>query len=65
MKMLYTPINSIVVLATLGNIFGKLKDKQMETDKAGKRIIIMLVIFVIMLVIESTYIGGFVADMLG
>ena len=65
MKLLFTPINSMIVFGTLGNIFGKLKDKVIETDKAGKRIIIMIAIFIILLIIEASYISGFVSDMLG
>lgn len=64
MKLLFTPINSMIVFATLGNIFGKLKDNVIGMDKAGTRVIIMLVIFIIMLVIEASYIGGFVKDIL-
>ena len=64
MKMIFTPINAMIVLATLGNIFGKLKDKAIETDKAGKRILIMVIVLIIVLVIESNYVGGFVHDIL-
>lgn len=64
MKMIFTPINAMIVLATLGNVFGKLKDKAIEIDKAGKRIVIMLVVFIIVLVVESNYVGGFVHSLL-
>ncbi|MCI8519690.1 MAG: hypothetical protein HFJ51_06620 [Clostridia bacterium] len=65
MQLLFTPINSMIVFGVLGNIFGKLKDKAIEADKAGKRVIIMLAIFIVILVIEASYIGGFVRDILG
>lgn len=65
MQLLFTPINSMIVFATLGNIFGKLKDKAIDTDKAGKRIIIMIAVFIVLLIIEASYIGGFTTDMLG
>lgn len=64
MKMIFTPINAMIVLATLGNVFGKLKDKAIETDRAGKIILIMLVVLIVVLVIESNYVGGFVHDLL-
>ena len=64
MKMMFTPINSMIVLATLGNVFGKLKDKAMETDKAGKVILIMMIILIVVLVVESNYVGGFVHSLL-
>lgn len=61
MKLLLTPINSMVVLATLGNTFGKVKDKIIETDKAGKCIVILAVIFIIMLIFEFNYTGSFMS----
>lgn len=64
MKLLFTPINSMIVFGSLGNIFGKLKENTIGTDKAGTRVIIMLVALVIMLVIEASIIGGFVKDIL-
>lgn len=64
MKLIYTPINSMIVLGTLGNVFGKLKDHSLETDKIGKRLMIMIVLFIIVLVVESSYLGGFVQDIL-
>lgn len=65
MKWIFTPINSMVVLGILGNVFGKIKDKVIDTSKAGKRIIILLVIFIIMLIFETNYIGGFIQSLLG
>lgn len=65
MKWIFTPINSMVVLGTLGNVLGKVKDKIIDTSKAGKRIIILLVIFIIMLIFETNYIGGFIQSLLG
>ena len=65
MKLIFTPINSMIVLASLGNTFGKVKDKAIGTDKAGKRIIIMLVVFVLVLIFESSYIADFIHGLLG
>jgi len=65
MKLIFTPINSMVLLASIGNIFGKVKDKVYGTDKAGKKFIIVLVIFVILLIFEKSYIGDFISGLLG
>ena len=54
----------MIVLATLGNVFGKLKDRAIETDKAGKVILIMMIILIVVLVVESNYVGGFVHSLL-
>ncbi len=64
MKAIFTPVNSIIVLATLGNVFSKVKDKVIDTNQAGKRIIILLIIFIIILVFETSYIGGFIQNLL-
>lgn len=64
-KAIFTPINSIIILSTLGNTFGKVKDGVIDTDKAGKRIIIMLVIFLLILIFEANYIGNFIQILLG
>lgn len=60
MKLIFTPINSMILLASLGNIFGKVKDRVYGTDKAGKRVIIVFVVFIILLVFEKGYMGNFV-----
>ncbi|MCI8291700.1 MAG: hypothetical protein HFJ25_05600 [Clostridia bacterium] len=64
-KLIFTPINSMIVLASLGNIFGKVKDQVIDTSKAGMRIIILLVVFVLLLVFEVSYIGDFITGLLG
>ena len=64
-KLLFTPINSIVLLASMGNTFGKIKDQSIEIDKAGKRMIIILVVFIVLLIIEANYMGGFISNLLG
>ncbi|MDE5830387.1 MAG: hypothetical protein K2H53_01530 [Clostridia bacterium] len=64
MKFIFTPINSMIVLATLGNVFGKVKDEIIDTNKAGKRIIILLIVFIIILVFETNYIGSFIQNLL-
>ncbi len=64
-KAIFTPINSIIILSTLGNVFGKVKDGVISTDKAGKRIMIILVIFLLVLIFEANYIGDFIQILLG
>ncbi len=64
-KMIFTPINAIILLAPLGNIVGKAYDKEIETESAGKRILALLIIFVIIIVFETNYIGNFITNLLG
>ena len=64
-KMIFTPINALILLAPLGNTFGKAYDKTIEADSAGKRIIALLIIFVIIIIFETNYIGDFISNLLG
>lgn len=64
-KLIFTPINAMIVLSVLGNTFGKVKDKVIGTDKAGKRIIILLIVFIAILIFEAGYIGDFMRGLLG
>lgn len=64
-KLIFTPINAMLVLSVLGNTFGKVKDQAIGMDKAGKRIMILIVVFVVLLVIEASYIGGFMKYLSG
>lgn len=64
-KMIFTPINSMLGLASLGNVFGKAKDQIIDTDKAGKRLIIIIIAFIIVLVFEKGYISDFIHGVLG
>lgn len=65
MKLIFTPINAMIVLSTLGNTFGKAKDQVIDAGQAGKRIIILLVLFILILVFETNYIGSFIQGLLG
>lgn len=64
-KMIFTPINALIFLAPLGNIVGKAKDKIITTESAGKRILILLIVFVIIVIFEANYIGSFITNLLG
>ena len=65
MKMIFTPINAMIIVSAIGNVFGKAKDQIISTDKAGKRLIIVIVAFILILVYESNYIGRFITELLG
>ena len=46
-KMIFTPVNGMIGLSLIGNTFGKAKDKVISTDKAGRRLMGILIIFII------------------
>ena len=64
-KMIFTPINAMVVLSSLGNTFGKAKDQYITTDKAGKRLVIILIAFIVIVIFEINYIKDFITGVLG
>jgi len=64
-KMIFTPINALILLAPLGNIFGKAYEKIITTYSAGRRIAVLLIIFVIIIIFETNYIGSFITNLLG
>ena len=64
-KMIFTPINAIIFLAPLGNIFGKTRDNIITTTIAVRRLLILLVFFVIIIISETNYIGSFISNLLG
>lgn len=37
MKLIFTPINSIILLASLGNVFGKVKDKVIRNRQSRNK----------------------------
>ncbi len=63
-KLIFTPTNAIMFLTVLGNTFGKLKDKVIEEDKAKKRLLFILIAFVVILIFESSYIKNFITGVL-
>ncbi len=64
-KMIFTPINAMIVISSIGNTLGKVKDKVISTDKAGKKLIIILIAIILIFIFESNYIGSFINDLLG
>lgn len=63
-KIIFTPINALIILAPLGNLFGKVYDKVIDTSKASRRLIIMLVIYIVVLIFEANYIESFILNLL-
>ena len=64
-KMFITPINAIIILTPIGNIVGKVYDEVITTKVATRRIAIFLVIFILALLFEASYIGSFINNLLG
>ena len=64
-KMIFTPINGVIFLAPLGRIVGKAHDSIISTDSAGKRILVLIIIFAIIMIFETNYIGNFISNLLG
>lgn len=63
-KLIFTPINALMLLAILGNTFGKVKDQVLEKEKASKRTIIFIILFIIVLFFETGYIRNFIEGVL-
>ena len=59
-NLLFTPINALVILSFLGNVFGKLKDKDLEMSKASKFFMILAVIIILIVIFETRYMGEFI-----
>ncbi len=64
-KIIFTPINAMIVLSSIGNTMGKAKDQEITTDKAGKRLVIIFILFIIILIFETNYIKEFITGVLG
>ena len=64
-KMIFTPLNAMIILSIIGNTFGKAKDQYITTEKAGKRLLIILIATIVILVFETNYIKDFITGVLG
>lgn len=64
-KWIFTPINALIALCSIGNTLGKAKDQEITTDKAGKRLVIIAIALVIIFIFESSYIRSFINGVLG
>ncbi len=63
-KLILVPTNALMLLAILGNTFGKLKDKVIEEEKAKRRLIFILIAFIVVLFFEAGYIKNFITGVL-
>ena len=53
--MIFTGLNSLILLPFIANLFDKILEEEIEKDQVKKRLIIILVIFVICIFIEKEY----------
>ena len=53
--MIFTGLNSLILLPFVANLFDKILEEEIEKDQVKKRLIIILVIFVICIFIEKGY----------
>ena len=51
----FTGLNSLILLPFIANLFDKILEEEIEKDKAQKRFIIILIIFVVCIFIENGY----------
>lgn len=64
-KIIFVPINAMIGMSIIGNILGKLKEKTIDMGKAKKRLIIGIILFIIIILFEASYIGSFITYLLG
>ncbi len=64
-KWIFTPVNALIALSTIGNTLGKAKDQVITADTAGKRLIIIGVVLIILFIFETNYIKNFITGVLG
>ncbi|MBR3003209.1 MAG: hypothetical protein IKF38_06645 [Clostridia bacterium] len=53
--ILFTFVNGLIVMPPISKVFGKIFDKQIDKDKAQKRLIVILIIFIVILFFECSY----------
>ena len=51
----FTGLNSLIFLPFIANLFDKILEEEIEKDQAKKRIIIILIIFIVCIFIEKGY----------
>lgn len=52
---IFTGINGLIIMPQIGKILDKINEDEIEKDQLVKRVIILLIIFVICLIFESGY----------
>ena len=63
-KMIFTPINAMIVASPIGNLLGKLKENTITIDKARRKTIILILAIVIVFIFETNYIRDFITNLL-
>ncbi len=53
--IIFTGLNSLIFLPFIANLFDKILEEEIEKDQAKKRIVIILMIFVVCIFIEKGY----------
>ena len=54
----------LLYLPAFGNLFSKVKDNTIDTKKASKRFMILLIVLILIIVFETNYIGEFITTIL-
>lgn len=52
---LFTPLNGMIILPYLAKLFGRIKYNEIDQDEFKKKFLISIIIFIIILFIECTY----------
>lgn len=56
---LFAPLNALIILPYLGSVLNRVKQKRMSKEKGKQKILIAIILFVIILMIESGYVKSF------
>lgn len=56
---LFAPLNALILLPYIGRVLNKVKQKKMTKEKGKQKIIIGIIVFMIILMIESGYVKSF------
>ena len=56
--LVFTIINGLIIIPPFAKTFGRIHNKEVSKEQAGKHFIFLLVIFLIALVIECSYLKG-------
>lgn len=56
---LFAPINAIICLPYIGNVFNKYKDKRITEDQVKRRLTIFFIVLILVFIFEMRYINDF------
>jgi len=62
--LLFAPINSIMLLPYIGNVFNKYTEDRITGEQVRKRFLIILIIFIVIAIFEISYIKDFQVGLL-